>query len=99
MTTVSKSVNRAVACFYRHAGSRLRPIANGETILVVEASESVPWTKPDELVYDPDGPLPKLGCLDDFCFQAVLFDGSVRVFQCNIPENDLRALITRSVRK
>ena len=31
------------------------------TILIVEVNEPVPWTKPDELEYAPDKPLPKLG--------------------------------------
>jgi prepilin-type processing-associated H-X9-DG protein len=34
-------------------------IAN--TILIIEAADPVPWTKPDELVYDPNKPLPRLG--------------------------------------
>jgi hypothetical protein len=29
--------------------------------LVVEAAEPVPWSKPADLTYDPDGPLPALG--------------------------------------
>src|SRR5262249_35717405 len=31
------------------------------TFMVVEAADLVPWAKPDELPYDPKGPLPKLG--------------------------------------
>lgn len=31
------------------------------TILVVEATEPVPWTKPEDLIYRPDQPFPKLG--------------------------------------
>src|SRR5438034_8063102 len=30
------------------------------TFLVVEAGPPVPWTKPEDLEYDPDGPLPDL---------------------------------------
>ncbi len=43
-------------------GPRLADITDGldQTILVVEADESVPWTKPDELPYAPDKPLPAL---------------------------------------
>jgi Protein of unknown function (DUF1559) len=32
------------------------------TLLVVEAAEPVPWSKPAELTYDPGRPLPPLGC-------------------------------------
>ena len=31
------------------------------TFLVVEAGRAVPWTKPAEIEYAPDGPLPELG--------------------------------------
>jgi hypothetical protein len=33
------------------------------TVLVVEGSRAVPWTKPEDLVYLPDQPLPELGAL------------------------------------
>ena len=50
------------------SGQRLRfpeDFSDGtsKTILVVDAAEPVPWTKPDELVYSPDQPLPKVGGL------------------------------------
>src|SRR5262249_7841979 len=31
------------------------------TILIVEAGSAVPWTKPEELILEPDLPLPPLG--------------------------------------
>jgi hypothetical protein len=31
------------------------------TILIIEAGEPVPWTKPDDVSFDPMGPLPALG--------------------------------------
>jgi Protein of unknown function (DUF1559) len=34
-----------------------------KTLMVVEAANPVPWTKPDDLSYSPDQPLPKLGGL------------------------------------
>jgi hypothetical protein len=37
------------------------PDGTCNTVLVAEAGEPVPWTKPVDLVYDPDGPLPELG--------------------------------------
>jgi hypothetical protein len=80
-------------------GIRLIDIRDGtsNTLMVVEAADSVPWTKPDELVYDPKKPLPRMA---DFyhngTFAAALFDGSVRMLRSNLPEQTLRALITRS---
>jgi Protein of unknown function (DUF1559) len=37
------------------------PDGTSNTFLAAEAAEQVPWSKPADLVYDPDGPLPKLG--------------------------------------
>jgi hypothetical protein len=70
------------------------------TILVVEAGEAVPWTKPDELPLPvaPTKPLPKLGGVrpNDPVFCVALADGSVRSLPRSIPERTLRALITPS---
>jgi hypothetical protein len=78
------------------------------TILAVEAGEPVPWTKPEELAYDPDKPLPQLGGLfkRDFrpfsseyrssTFSALFVDGSVQPVP--LPkgqyESMVRAMIT-----
>src|SRR5262249_36650838 len=51
------------------AFSRTRPgrsfaqISDGtsNTIMVVEAATAVPWTKPDDIPFDPNNPLPALG--------------------------------------
>ena len=46
------------------AGLRLPedfPDGTSNTILLVEASVGVLWTKPADIVYDPRGPLPLLG--------------------------------------
>jgi hypothetical protein len=40
------------------------PDGSHETILVIEAAEPVPWTKPADLDYSPDRPLPSLGTPD-----------------------------------
>lgn len=64
------------------------------TVLVVEARDAVPWTKPDELEYTSDTPLPKLGGHFPSVFFAAMADGSVRRFPTNLPEKTLRALIT-----
>jgi hypothetical protein len=64
------------------------------TLLVVEAGEAVPWTKPDELAYDAKKPLPKLGGLFPEGIHAALADGSVKLLDRKIDEATLRALIT-----
>ena len=45
--------------------------------MVVEADEAVPWTKPDELPYAPDKPLPALGGGPRGNFLVLMADGSV----------------------
>lgn len=65
------------------------------TILAVEAFDAVPWTKPDELPYDPQKPLPKLGGKPhEDGFNILLCDGSVRFLKNDTPEKLLRALVT-----
>jgi hypothetical protein len=44
--------------------------SGGHNFMIVEAGEPVVWTKPDDLVYDPKKPLPKLGRLSDEGFFA-----------------------------
>ena len=66
------------------------------TLLIVEAGRAVPWTKPEDLRYDPDGPLPSLGGLfkDGFC--AGFVDGSVRFLTPDLDQETIRSLITRN---
>jgi hypothetical protein len=86
------------AIFDLRKGTRIADIADGtsNTFMIVEAEEGVPWTKPDELEYDPEKPLPKLGKQYPDVFQAAFADGSVRVLQKKLAEKTIRALITRN---
>jgi hypothetical protein len=64
------------------------------TILVVEAAQPVPWTKPEDLPYDPDGPLPPLGAQSSRFFSVLMADASVRSVGRDVPEAVLRWAIT-----
>jgi hypothetical protein len=70
------------------------PDGTANTIMIVEAAEAVPWTKPDELVYDAKKPLPKLGVVFPESFLVAMCDGSVRMVRKTVSEKTLRAAIT-----
>jgi hypothetical protein len=86
------------AAFEGDAGLRFADFTDGtsNTILIVEAADAVPWTKPDELPFDPKKDLPKLGPKDAERFNAALADGSVRALKKTIDKDTLKALITRN---
>jgi hypothetical protein len=86
------------AGFEKHRGLHFADIADGlsNTILIVNAGNAVPWTKPEDLTYDPDQPLPELGDESAEGIQAVGFDGAFHMLKRNIEEPILRALITRN---
>jgi hypothetical protein len=79
-------------------GTKFAHIRDGtaNTILVVEAKRSVPWTKPEDLPYDPEKPVPELGGHFEGGFLAALCDGSVRFLPENLDEALLRMLIEKS---
>jgi hypothetical protein len=70
------------------------PAGPGKTIFVVEAAEAVPWTKPDELDYDPERPIPPLLYLPGYS-QAAMGDASVRQIPRGATESELRKMIER----
>jgi hypothetical protein len=86
------------AIFEGKEGVSLTQITNADgaanTLLVVEASEAVPWTKPQDLHYDPDKPPPKLGCHFRHVSPALFADGSVLNINNVMKESVVRALIT-----
>jgi RNA polymerase sigma factor (sigma-70 family) len=66
----------------------------GQTIMVVEAGKAVPWTKPEDVLYVKNKPLPKLGGQFEQGFHALFVDGSVRFLDKKIDDAAVRALIT-----
>jgi hypothetical protein len=95
----SKEDAAAATAFDLKDGVGLTQFTDGtsNTILCLEASKSVPWTKPEDIPYDAKKPLPKPA---DFygsgTFLVAAADGSVHVLRINIPEAKMRALITRN---
>jgi hypothetical protein len=79
-------------------GLRIQDITDGtsNTIMMVEVDDehAVPWTKPDDLRFDPRQPLKGLGSPRQGWFIAAFADGSVRVISRTINPQDLRGLMT-----
>jgi beta-lactamase regulating signal transducer with metallopeptidase domain len=78
-------------------GTEIRQITDGtsNTILAVEAQRDIPWTKPEDIPFDGNAPLPVLGGFTPEGFDALFGDGSVRFLKKSINPMVLRALITK----
>jgi hypothetical protein len=76
-----KQANRIPASF---------PDGTSNTIMIVEASDSVPWTKPADISFDPDKELPKIGGLAPGGFLAALCDGSTRLVSKKVSKQTLK---------
>jgi hypothetical protein len=97
-TTRYRAVVGPGAGFEAGKGLRFTDFTNGvgNTIVVVEAKEAVPWTRPEELAYAPDRPLPAFGGVLPDGFHALMGDGYVRFFRADTAEAELRRLLRRS---
>jgi prepilin-type processing-associated H-X9-DG protein len=86
------------AVFGDRTGTGFQQILDGtsNTLMLVEAQRDIPWTKPEDIAYDPNQPLPKFGGLRPNGFNAAFCDGSVRFISNTVAEAVLRALITKA---
>ncbi len=77
---------------------RITDILDGtsNTLMVVEAKKSIPWTKPEDLDYSKDKPLPAMGGFSEGGFNAAFADGSVRFLGTTMEESMLRSMISAS---
>lgn len=87
------------AAFDKTRGHSIQDFRDGlsNTILIVVADKAVPWTKPEDVDFDPNKPmLPLMGRHFRGGFNVALADGSVRLVAAQISENTLKAAITRN---
>jgi hypothetical protein len=66
------------------------------TVLVAESASSIPWTKPDDLRFAADEPLPSIGGLRTEGWYAVFADGSLKFVPANTSIDVIAALLTRN---
>ena len=69
------------------------------TFLVVEAKTAAPWTKPDDLTFDPGAAPSKLGVgsAHPGGFNAAMGDGSVRFIKDTVDVKQFRSMVTRNL--
>jgi prepilin-type processing-associated H-X9-DG protein len=87
------------ALFETSEAAAINTITDGtsNTIMAVEGGKPVPWTKPDDLPYDPEKPFPRLGGMKfPGGFNVLFGDGSVRFLKNSINVDVLRALISKA---
>jgi uncharacterized protein (TIGR03067 family) len=80
-------------------GCKFADVSDGlsNTVMIVEGSEAVIWSKPDDVLMPRNSKLaPKLGAQFGDITPLALADGSVRVINRNIKPETLRAMITPS---
>ena len=84
------------ALFDGEEGTRTEDITDGLgwTLMVVEAAEPVPWTKPEDLAFDPEKPLSNVGGLVDGGFCVGFADGAARFIKLPVDPGILKSLIT-----
>ena len=72
------------------------PDGTSNTILMATAATSVPWTKPDELAFDPKGDVKKLLMMDGDGSNLLFVSGDVRFLRKSLAGENLLRLITRA---
>ncbi len=85
------------AAFEQHQALSLHDFTNGTSsvLLIVEGGCAVPWTKPADLHFAVDEPIPELGGLFPEIFHAAFADGWVMPLSKKLDAETLRRLIMR----
>lgn len=84
-------------------GPTFRDITDGtsKTIMLVEAddSEAVPWTKPDDWLFDPNNPTQGLGNQHPYFWLAAMWDISIQRVPNDTPPQEVADRMTASGRE
>jgi hypothetical protein len=77
-------------------GADIREFTDGlsNTVLVFETDTAVPWTKPDDLEWVPEGPSPRISSAHEGGTHALFADGSRRFLRTTIESRTFRAILT-----
>jgi Protein of unknown function (DUF1559) len=82
--------------FSSKVGVAFRQVTDGtqNTLAIVEARRNIPWTKPEDIPYEPAGKLPSLGGFFQGGFCATFGDGATGFLDEPIKDAALRAMIS-----
>jgi beta-lactamase regulating signal transducer with metallopeptidase domain len=82
--------------FAKRDGVRFADIIDGtsNTLAVVEAKREIPWTRPDDIVFDAEKAPPTLGGFFKEGYLIGVCDGSVRFLDTKVEPSTLKALIS-----
>jgi hypothetical protein len=77
-------------------GTSFAQIRDGtsNTVLAVEAKRDIPWTKPEDVPFDTQRDVPKLGGFFHEGYAAALADGSVHFIRSTLDPKVLKAMFT-----
>lgn len=86
------------AAFALARGTAFRTFLDGtsRTILVSEAAEAVPWTRPKDMKADPPEVAQLAVARHQAGFNGLFGDGSVRQLKSTMRPTELRAIVTRA---
>jgi hypothetical protein len=100
LTTVQVLTGKGTPFSAPDQAANVAQISDGlsRTLAIVEAlpTNAVPWTRPDDIEFDPDGPLAGVGNPQrpGGMFVGGMFDGSVRMIAPDLDPDVFKALVT-----